>query len=329
MSEKKPLQLVADIGGTHIRLGLVRSCEPLSESSIELIHFSKERCRDFRSPIDAIKKFLNSNNDCQINAMCLAVAGPVTEGRVELINHDWIFEANDFKNVFGLNRIQIVNDFHAQAMAIPYLKKNDLVPIGNNPSQEVCKNSPSLIIGPGTGLGTASLVKIGEQWHVFDAEGGHIDFAPRSERDEQVKVYLKDQENFSRVTTEHLLCGRGIEWLYKAHRWVKNLPFHQKKDRDIIQDALQHNDFFCIEVLEHFCEILGGVAGNAALSIGARQGVYIAGGLIPRFIDLFGGSAFRKAFEDKAPLVNYMKNIPVYAVVAEHPGLLGAAALLR
>lgn len=327
MLNNNAFPLVADIGGTHIRLALVVPQDASSSAPFSLQHISKKRCRDYPSPIETIQEYL-AVRQCSVSSMCLAVAGPVQNGQANLTNHYWSFEQEQLKHAFNIEHVHIINDFHAQAMAVPYLQEEELLPISNRSSKPVCDGAPNLIIGPGTGLGVASLIHTPGGWQAVAGEGGHVDFAPRTTRDQIILDNLLNKQGFTRVSAEDLLSGRGIERLYRAHTWLETQEDTEKVDREIIRLALEENDAICLRVLEHFCDILGGVAGNAALTLGARGGVYIAGGLIPRFPDIFKSSLFRQAFEDKAPLIDYMKDIPVYAVLAEQPGLLGAAAIL-
>ena len=327
MPKTDAVPIVADIGGTHIRLAMVKPKSSSTMTPLSLHHISKKRCRNYPQPIDAIQDYLNLHG-CRATAMCLAVAGPVENGQASLTNHSWEFDQQHLKEAFNIKDVHIVNDFHAQAMSVPYLTEKTLLPIDNPSDPSIYNGASRLIIGPGTGLGVASLIKTQHVWHANPGEGGHIDFAPRTALDKNILEHLINKQNMNRVSVEDLLSGRGIERLYQAHSWLGNGQHEEKSDIEIIKQALEENDPVCIKVLQHFCEILGRVAGNAALTLGARNGVYIAGGLIPRFLEIFKHSNFRQAFEDKAPLTDYMKNIAVYVVLAEQPGLLGAAAIL-
>ena len=325
MPYSQPCILVADIGGTHIRLALTDQQTASHHEPVHLYHISKQRCRDYSDPAGAIRKYLDQRQH-PVKTICLAVAGPVNTkaGQAFLTNHNWTFHKSEFEEFFG-TEIIIVNDFHAQAMAVPHLMPDDLMPL-NNPTVTNRLDMARLIIGPGTGLGMAGLIHTGKSWQALPGEGGHADFAPGNEQDQQIVEHFKNRQNLTRVSAEDILSGRGIERLYCAHHWIQTRKDNSKVDKEIIQLA-QEGDPICLKTLNHFCEILGSVAGNAALITGARGGVYLAGGLIPRFPGILKNSRFMEAFTNKSPVVKYMQDIPVYAVLAEQPGLLGASAI--
>jgi len=323
MSSQLALPLVADIGGTHIRLALVRQS---SQQPLMLHNISKKCCRDYATPVDAIQEYVKLN-ECKINAMCLAVAGAINGNQVTLTNHPWNVNQQHIQHVFRTENVRIVNDFYAQAMAIPYLSNDELLPISPVPPQNH-SHANRLIIGPGTGLGMASLLSTSSGWQAIPGEGGHADFAPNTVLDQQIVSHFHNEQQLARISVENILSGRGLERLYQAHYWIKHHKYNHKVDRDIIQQAISDHTSTGYKVIQHFCTVLGAVSGNAALTLGARNGVYITGGLIPRFMELFKLSQFRTAFENKQPLESYMQQIPTYLVLADQPGLLGAAAII-
>ena len=326
MPYSQPCILVADIGGTHIRLALTDQQAPSNNEPVHLYHISKQRCRDFSDPAGAIREYLDQRQH-PVKTICMAVAGPVNvaAGQAFLTNHNWTFHKSKFEDFFKAEVI-IVNDFHAQAMAIPHLVPEDLMPLSKTSAKKNRCDMTRLIIGPGTGLGMAGLIHTDNTWRALPGEGGHADFAPGNEQDQQIVEHFKNEQNLTRVSAEDILSGRGIERLYCAHHWLQTRENDHKIDKEIIQLA-QEGDPVCLKTLNHFCEILGSVAGNAALITGALGGVYLAGGLIPRFPQILKNSRFMEAFTNKSPVVKYMQDIPVYTVLAEQPGLLGASAI--
>ena len=318
------LILAADIGGTHIRLAMADPAQYRQDGYVTLLHTSKKRCREYKDPLVAIEEYLHTHH-AKPRAISLAVAGPVTAGKVTLTNHNWHFDAQQLTTHFGVT-VSVVNDFCAQAMALPFLRPQELHAV-SGPQARGVNDAVKMVMGPGTGLGVSMLAPQGkDKWQAFAGEGGHVDFGTATVRDAAVKNYLLQEEKLSRVSAESLLSGQGIERLYRAHSALAgNTPEH-KTDKEIIRLAVEEQNPLCTGVLEHFCCIFGGIAGNAALITGARGGVYITGGLIPRFRDIFRQSAFMRAFTDKAPMATYMPHIPVYEVLAKNPGLTGAAA---
>jgi glucokinase len=183
------------------------------------------------------------------------------------------------------------------------------------------------MLGPGTGLGVGGLVRPQRNPVAVVTEGGHVDFAPTNELEIEILRYL--WRDHAHVSVERLLSGMGLTNLHQAIATIRDRPAAALTPAQITTAALEGGDPLCLEVLNSFCAMLGSVAGNTALTLGAQGGVYITGGIIPRILAFFADSPFRERFEAKGRFRDYLAAIPTYVVTAEQPGLLGAAAVLR
>ena len=241
-----------------------------------------------------------------------------------MTNHTWAFSIKEMKENLGFEHLEIINDFTAVSMAIPMLKKEDLIQFGGG---EPVKDKPIAVYGAGTGLGVAHLVHVDKRWVSLPGEGGHVDFAPNSEEEDMILEQLRAE--MGHVSAERILSGSGLVNLY--HAIVKSdgrLP-ENLQPKDVTERALKDSCIDCRRALSLFCVIMGRFGGNLALTLGTFGGVYIAGGVVPRFLDFFKASGFRGGFEDKGRFKAYVEDIPVYLIVHDNPGLLGAGAHLR
>ena len=307
--------LVADIGGTNARFALCIHDRLLPET-IQVLP-----CKDYDNLDGAVTTYLESHN-ASVDEACMAFACPVDSGRINMTNNHWDFERSDMQEKLGLKTFKVINDFTAQALALPALGDSQLVRIG---AGNAIDDAVRLIIGPGTGLGVAGLKPVMNHWLPLPGEGGHAAYSPVSKMDVDILAELQKEEPF--ISWENVLCGSGLETLFRAHS--KLVGENQTlKDYEITTKALE-GDALCKQVLNHFCELLGRAAGNAALTMGAQGGVYIAGGIIPRFPEFFAESGFRAAFESNSKMVNYLKAIPTWLVCSDNPGLLGSCEALH
>ncbi len=321
---KNTINLIADIGGTNIRLALAdKSCKA-NYKEIETY-----QCAEFASLADVLALYIENKqlNGFVINA-CLAIACPVDDDLISMTNLPWQFSQTDLKSQLKLNNLTLINDYTAIAMAIPLLSDEQKVKIGGG---EMVANKPIAVCGPGTGLGVANLVPVStagvNQWHCFSGEGGHVDFAPIGEQEITVLRYLNTIKK--RVSYEQLLSGYGLEQIYQA--LVNKGDGEQQPHlsaQEISNQALENTCSLCHQALLIFCQTLGSFAGNLALIMNSQGGVYIAGGIVPRFIDFLKASKFRERFETKGRLSHITLQTPTYVITEQQPGLLGAAAYL-
>ncbi|WP_286267289.1 glucokinase [Thalassotalea atypica] len=311
------INLVADIGGTNIRIGL-------SDSSGNIDALSVYQCNQYPSLSAVISQYLSEQQleHHDIHA-CLAIACPVENDLITMTNLPWEFSRSQLKQELQLKTLLLINDYTAIAHAIPLLSDNQKVKIGQG---EKVAGKPISICGPGTGLGVANLISDNGKWISLSGEGGHVDFAPIDRLELDILRYLHTK--YSHVSYEQLLSGLGIEQIYQAIAWSKQLDVPVVSAEEISKKALTNDCELCSETLAQFCRILGSFAGNLALTLGSFGGVYIAGGIVPRFIDYFNNSEFRKRFEEKGRLSGFNQNIPTYVITESQPGILGAASYL-
>jgi glucokinase len=321
--DKTIVNLIADIGGTNIRLAQANA-----QSDTKFTDMETYQCAKFSSLTEVIALYIENNNiaDCCINA-CLAIACPTDNDIISMTNLPWQFSQQAIIKALNLNSLTMINDYTAIAMAIPLLTNKQKVKIGGG---ERTKNKPIAVCGPGTGLGVAHLVPVSfngkSQWHSFSGEGGHVDFAAVDDLDIKIFQYL--QKIKTRVSYEQLLSGYGLEQIYQAICTINGTSERHLSAADISQKAVTNSCDICTQALAQFCKVLGSFAGNLALTLHCQGGVYIAGGIVPRFIEFIEKSEFRARFENKGRLSNICIHTPTYVITEAQPGLLGAAALL-
>lgn len=317
------INLIADIGGTNIRLALADE-----QSETKFTHIETYQCAEFDSLADVIKLYIENKqlHDYQINA-CLAIACPVDDDLISMTNLPWQFSQTQLKAQLKLHTLTLINDYTAIAMAIPLLNDTQKVKIGGG---EAVVNKPIAVCGPGTGLGVANLVPLSvsgkTQWHCFSGEGGHVDFAAVDDVDVQILTFLRNIKQ--RVSYEQLLSGYGLEQIYQALCAINQQETKLFSAKDISTKALAGDCPTCAQALAQFCKVLGSFAGNLALTMNSQGGVYIAGGIVPRFVEYFQNSGFRARFETKGRLSHITVKTPTYVITEQQPGLLGAAAYL-
>lgn len=309
--------LVGDVGGTNARLAL---CSLDDGSLSQIKNFSGA---DYPS-LEAVVRTYQDQVGVKVSSVCIAIACPITGDWVSMTNHTWAFSQKELKENLGLKHLSIINDFTAISMAIPALKPEDKIQFGG---EEPIPNKPIAVYGAGTGLGVAHLVHTGSTWMSLPGEGGHVDFAPNSL--EEVDVLQVLREELGHVSAERLLSGPGLVNLYRGIVKADNREPEKLEPKDVTARALADEDTDCRRALSLFCVLMGRFGGNLALNLGTFGGVYIAGGIVPRFLDFFQASGFRVAFEDKGRFQFYLETIPVYLITHEQPGLLGAGAYLR
>lgn len=309
--------LIADVGGTNIRLALV----DYQSGSIEQI--KKYRCSEFPGIEDAIRVYLDEV-DIQLEDACIAIACPTSGDWITMTNHSWAFSRSETKRNLGFKNFCVINDFTANAMSIPTLNARQRIQIGGAKSDA---DAPISVYGPGTGLGVAHLINHKGRFIPIACEGGHADFSPISELEVEILSFLKGR--FGRVSNERLISGPGLANIYEALCHIHQKPVQQYLPADVSTKGLSGEDSICRQALAIFCQMMGSFGGNLALTLGAFGGVYIAGGVVGNFVDYFIGSDFRNRFEEKGRFSRYCSQIPVYLITAEQPGLQGAAAYLR
>ena len=312
------MRLVVDIGGTNARLALVPpdSLQPQLEKRV--------RCADYDSLEHAVRRYLEDCGNPVVREAALDVATGITGDFVRLTNGPWGFSIDQTRQALGLDRLHVVNDFTALALAIPLLPAHELQQIG--PGAAIAK-TPIAVIGPGTGLGVSGLIPVDGRWIPLQGEGGHTAFSPMG--DDEIGVLRWLQQRYSHVSTERLVSGMGLENLYQAlcaKTGVQAKPLSPDK---ITASALSNTDAQCKAALDMFCAILGTAAANLVVTLGARAGCYIGGGIVPRLGEYFARSPFRARFETKGRFSSYVASVPTYVILGETPALRGLATLFQ
>ncbi len=309
--------LVGDVGGTNARLAL---CDV---NSGEISRAKTYSGLDYPS-LEAVVRVYLEEQQVSIEDGCIAIACPITGDWVAMTNHVWAFSIAEIKKNLCVSHLEFINVFSAVSLAIPMLKPVHLIQFGGTAPVE---GKPIAVYGAGTGLGVSHLVHVDQRWVSLPGEGGHVDFAPNSEEEGIILEELRAE--IGHVSAERVLSGPGLVNLYRAivksdGRLPENL-----QPKDVTERALADSCIDCRRALSLFCVIMGRFGGNLALTLGTFGGVYIAGGIVPRFLDFFTASGFRGAFEDKGRFRSYVQDIPVYLIVHDNPGLLGSGAHLR
>ena len=320
MSSSKALTpwLVGDIGATNARFGLV-------EPDGSLLHSSVLADADYAGLGEAIEAYLAERGGLpRPRQAAIAVASPITGDAVRMTNHPWAFSISALRTQLGFERLEVINDFTAQALALPHLGPDDKTAVGGGAAQP---GTPIGVLGPGSGLGVSGLVPAGRRWVPLSGEGGHATMAPVSERESAVLSAMR--RHFDHVSAERVLSGPGLVNLYNALADVDGARAAQYTAAQITDAASENEDLRCGEATEMFCAMLGTMAGNLALTLGAKGGVYIAGGIVPRLGERFATSQFRERFEAKGRFRDYLAPIPTFVVTHKLPAFLGCAAKLR
>ena len=278
----------------------------------------------------AIRAYLKRQN-LPVPPICaLGIANPVTGDEVRMTNHHWSFSISEMQRSLGLEQFKVINDFTALALALPAIPDRNLVQVGGT-KDTTQSMAPKALIGAGTGLGISGLIPShrSDHWLPISGEGGHATLAAQT--DEEYRVIEIIRQRYGHVSAERVLSGQGLVDLYLALRQLqKKAPVDVTGAAEITAWALQDKDPLALQSLEMFSGFLGSVAGDLALTLGARGGVYLGGGIVPRWLGWFETSNFRNRFEAKGRFSAYLKAIPVWVIHAqESPALLGAARSLN
>jgi len=310
--------LLADVGGTSTRLASLDSNRQIS--SVEVI---------VNESVDSLTSIFSSylgrerkHND--YDGAAIAVAGPVTGDLVSLTNRSWSFGKSQLCEQLALSRLEVINDFAANALALPTLNTNEWIAVGGG---EAAANGNLVAIGPGTGLGVSALVRVSDnQWVPVQGEGGHVNLAAASEHESQLIEIARTK--IGHVSAESFLSGTGLPLLYECVAICRGesgeaLAAHEIGNRAVAGEEL------AVETMEHFYAMLGTVAGDLALTFMSTGGVYIGGGILPRFQQKFFASAFRSRFEQKGRHIEIVRKMPTRLITTEIPAFRGLATLMQ
>ncbi|WP_435594067.1 glucokinase [Proluteimonas luteida] len=329
MSAMPPLALLADIGGTNARFALADTASPTPLILDSVRGFA---VASFPSLADAALHYLQETGqagEVQLHRGVFAVAGRVDGDEARITNHPWVISRSRTRQRLGIEDVVLVNDFAAQAMAIPLLQAADVATIGAaswHAGDDPLAARTYAVIGPGTGLGVGALVMRDGHQHPLETEGGHVSFPPGTP--EETEILQRLSEQFGRVSNERLICGPGLVNIHRALSEIAGEDPGPLQPADITARA-QAGDPLCGRTIDVFCAVFGAIAGDLVLTLGAWDGVFLTGGLVPKMLDSIRHSGFRQRFEHKGRFSPNMARVPTVAVLHPHPGLLGAAAIAR
>ncbi len=311
-------RLVADVGGTHARFGWV----PHENSNVTDVR--QFLCQEYPNLEAVLDRYLGERTGARPAACAISIATPVLGDLVSMTNRDWSFSIEALQSRLGVERLVVLNDFAALALSLPELSAEELTSIGAGSPQ---LGAPRALIGPGTGLGVAALVELqGVPWPLA-GEGGHVSLSAADDREDRVLAALRRM--FGHASAERALSGNGLVNLYRVECDLRGHPPRDLQPAEVTAYALDGSDAECGEAVELFFALLGSAAGNLALTFGARGGVYIGGGIVPRLGDWIDRSRFRERFESKGRFSKYLSTIPVWTIRAgPAPALRGANCAL-
>ncbi len=322
------ITLSGDIGGTKTRLQLTRFN---GKDKPEVLAVEQYRNSEFSRFRDIVSTFVTTH-DHNIDAACMAVAGPVTDGMVTLTNLPWHFSEQQLATLLKIKRVKFINDFEAIGYGAPLLEADDYCELQTGIPRT---NALQAIIGAGTGLGVALIDGTNGHTRVFATEGGHVDFSPADETQQNLLLFLR--KRFHRVSSERVVSGKGIENIYKYISQTTEYAIHENDAlkhlshfsrnfaAEITRFALEHDDPIALHTLDTFIKCYGTVTGNLALTSLPFGGLYIAGGIAPKLLPQMQDGRFMQAFADKGRMSNLLHDIPVKIILNTKVGLIGAA----
>ena len=311
------LGLLGDVGATSARFALLAPDGSMTAPKTSAV-------ADFASLADAIEAYLAKEAGARPTHGALAVAAPIVEDAVSMVNHPWSFSIVALGRRLGLARLCVLNDFTANALALPHLREGDIAKLGAGAPTE---GAPLAVLGPGSGLGVSGMLWSEGREVAIEGEGGHVTLAPANARESAVLDRLRAR--FGHVSAERALSGPGLVNLYGALCELSGEAAPALTPAEITEPSRLGDDPRAREAVTMFCAMLGTIAANLALTLGARGGVYIAGGVAPKLGPAVFGPPFRERFEDKGRLHGYLASTPTYLILRPTPALLGLAAKLK
>lgn len=308
--------LVGDVGGTNARFALAR----MVEGRPVLDHHDSFPASRYPTFLEGVAAFMDGC-DIKPTGGVIAVAGPVEDGAIDLTNSPWAVSETELATL-GLNPVRLINDFEALAWGAPVVPADSLEHLGGPAEGDPL--ATIAVLGPGTGFGVSALVRNARGEEIaMPSEGGHACFPPGDPVEDEILRILR--RRYDRVSIERLICGPGLLNMHRALAEIDGRETHIDDPAEITNTAMADPNSPCGSTLARFCAILGAVAGDIALTTGARGGVYIAGGIAPRILPFLKASPFRQRFERKGRFKDYMADIPTQVITHQHAALLGAA----
>ena len=320
--------VIADIGGTNARFAIVDAEGRIAKETLT------ESSGFFIDPVKVVRDYLRNVDEHDIKVGILAIAGPVFDGRIENKDMNFSCSIKELGLSLAMDSFDIINDFAAQALSVPYLTDNDCVRISNRGEKRI--NSPMAVIGPGTGLGAGILVPLSDgTYQAIATEGGHVnapfpfDNYTRTIIENVYEIIKSRGKNY--ISAEDLISGRGLPNIYAAVKKIRNEKCGSIPSNPDITRLMVAGDAAAVETFKAFFNLLGAVAGNYAISCGAVGGVYLAGGmlLVPDIYKAFLKSGFRTEFENKGAASIFAADIPTFLITHKNPAFLGLSALAK
>lgn len=313
MTNDKIVSVVVDIGGTNARFGRIDHSGRLSDVAIL-------KCADYEG-IEAALSAFSEKKDFQVRFLALAVACPVSDDRIRFTNNHWSFSKKALREQLGLEKLLVVNDFTAQSMASVSLTEHDFKILQKG---YVSARSPILVIGPGTGLGVGGLIPVsGDSWIPLASEGGHATLAAQTARENAVIEVASN--DFGHVSAERFVSGSGLVLIYRALCKLDHVPALAESPNEMLLNL--GNDHRVSEALDIFAGFFGTVASDACLTMGARGGVIVAGGVIPKLGVHFPVKTFLDRFLAKGRLSDYLADIEIKLILNTEAALVGLSRL--
>lgn len=307
-------RVVADVGGTNTRIALF---DPTSGRFRALTSYVN---RDHRRLEDIFDQWLVTLAEPAPDSCCMAVAAPPSGDRVDMVNIDWSFSCSEMANRFGFSQLRRINDFQANAYALPHLSATERVPLH---AGQTGLGGRLATLGPGTGLGGAILDRDGDTLVGRACEPGHMGLSPGTPL--EVELFRLLLNRYSNIHVELLVSGPGLRQLYLALGELNGETTDEWTPADISRRAQAGQDPLCSLALDSFCALLGSACGDFLLANGAYGGLYLAGGIIPQMIPYLASSGFHQRLVCKGAMTEQLQKVPVFAITAHHPGLIGAA----
>jgi glucokinase len=309
------LALLGDIGGTNSRFGLIE----LGSMAVRDVEVLKNN--NYNSLEDALSYYVEKRGITELAAAAVDVAAPVDREIITLTNRDWTFSAESLRKAARARRFKLLNDFEALAWSLPHIADADLVQLGGIKLE---KPHLKVVLGPGTGLGGAMLTpKPDGGWMPIPGELGHMTLPVTTAEELALKDKIVGKDKFAEV--EDVLTGPGMLSLYRA---IASQPTLATPEA-VMQAGLAGSDAAAVKTLDHFMTFLMRLAGDAAMGLQARGGVYLAGGIVPSLAEMLKSPKYRDVFEDKGRISGVMKPIPVYVITDKFPAFKGCAAALN
>lgn len=314
--------LIADIGGTNARFALSTGSPAYFTQAQTL------EAVEFEHVTDAIDVYLQAHNIEQLSAISLAVAGPIRDGKVSFPNMHWSIDCAELSKRYHTDQVSLLNDWEAISYSLSSLSNDDLISIGGDWDGLPDSDYTVGALGPGSGLGMSGLLRRDNKLIPLVTEGGHAGFSPEDQLQGQILSYLH-QKFGERISRERLLSGPGLINIHEALCEIHGVENPGLIAADIAVAGINKTDSICVQTFDLFFEILGQVAGDIALALGANQGIFIGGGICQRYPSQLAASNFRKGFENKGRHSHLMTNMPTWLITHKNPGLLGASIYAR